>query len=420
MIDSKLILTNKKHVKAELSKKGYDIEFIDAIEKLMLEVRRQKTRIDELNKKRNEINRDDKVSSEEKRRLRKQITNSEKDLKALEMHTQSHLLNVPNLPDSSAPIGDSESHNVIIDKSTEHYTCKVKNPLPHWEIADNLDIWDSSASSKVSGHGFSMFKGKGAKLLRSLVNYSFMLNEDNYTELLPPHLVNSAALTFTGHLPEFYDQQYKCHSDDLWLIPTAEVPLTAAYAETTFTADMLPECAMGYSLSFRRETGASGRDTRGLQRLHEFHKVELFKIVEPETVDAELSGMLEDCLRIIKDLNLQYRVVDLCTAEMGNKYARCYDIEVYSPGIKKWLEVSSVGHFSDYQSRRSGIRYIDKNGKNKFAYTMNGSAIATPRVWLAIIETYQQADGTVKVPDVLVPFMGCEVIDKPRSSRLNP
>ena len=412
MIDSKLILTDKKYVKAELSKKGYDTEFIDAIKLLLLEIRKQTTRINELNKKRNEINRDNQIDPKEKRRLRKQITNSEKDLKALEKYTHSLLLTVPNLPDPKAPVGDNESCNVIIEESKDHYNCETESPLPHWDIADNLSIWDSHAASKISGSGFCMLKGKGAKLLRALINYCFLLNDEKYTEITPPHLVTSASLTHTGHLPAFYDEQYKCTSDDLWLIPTAEVPLTAAYAETTFIAQSLPERCMGYSLSFRRETGASGRDTRGLQRLHEFHKVELLKIIEPDMVDTELSDMLEDCLEIIKKLKLQYRIVDLCTGEMGDKYARCYDIEVYSPGVKKWLEVSSVGHFSDYQARRANIRYIDKNGKKKFVYTMNGSAIATPRVWLAIIETYQQPDGTVKIPDVLVPLMGCEIIER--------
>ncbi|MCL2367227.1 MAG: serine--tRNA ligase [Oscillospiraceae bacterium] len=411
MIDSKLILNNKKHIQTELAKKGYDIEYIDAIEQVMLEIRKQKTHINALNKKRNEISSDKRIDPIEKRKLRKHITHCEKDLKALEKYTQKLLHNVPNLPDPNAPIGHGESDNVIIDKSEDHYICAAENPLPHWEISDKLNIWDPQAAGTISGSGFCMLKGKGAKLLRALINYCFTLNEENYTEILPPHLVTSQSLTHTGHLPEFYDEQYQCKADDLWLIPTAEVPLTAAFANTTFPIGSLPERRIGYSISFRRETGASGRDTRGLQRLHEFHKVEVLKITEPEMLDAELSAMCEDCLKIIKKLKLQYRVIDLCTGEMGHKYARCYDIEVYAPGIQKWLEVSSVGHFSDYQARRANIRYLDKNGKIKFAYTMNGSAMATPRVWLAIIETYQQPDGTIKVPDELVPFMGCTFID---------
>jgi seryl-tRNA synthetase len=273
-----------------------------------------------------------------------------------------------------------------------------------------LGILDAPSASKISGAGFGLFLGKGAKLLRALVDYGLSLHEDKYFEILPPHLVTTESLTFTGHLPKFTNEQYKCQKDDLWLIPTAEVPMTAMFSETAFPCGSLPKRYMGYTLAFRRETGAAGRETRGLQRIHEFHKVELLKIVEPSMLADELDGMLEDCLRIIRDLKLHYRVVDLCTGEMGDKYARCYDIEVYSPGVRKWLEVSSVGHFSDYQARRADIKFVDGKGKKRLAYTMNGSGIATPRVWLSIIETYQQPDGSVKVPEALVPFMGCDII----------
>ena len=410
MIDKNLIIENKQYVKQELEKKGYDTEYIDALKKLLLEIRRQTTKINELNRKRNEANNNPSITVEEKRKLRKAITNTEKDLKALKAYTQSILYEVPNIPDPSAPAGTDESGNVILYESQDYYRCETPDPLPHWEIAGRLGIMDSDAAGKISGQGFSLFKGKGAKLLRALVNYGLSLNEAKYEEILPPHLVTTEALTQTGHLPKFSDEQYTCEKDGLWLIPTAEVPMTAAFAETVFPYGSLPRKYMGYTLAFRRESGASGRDTRGLQRVHEFHKVELLKIVEPSTAVAELQDLLEDCLRIIKDLKLQYRVVDLCTGEMGDKYARCYDIEVYSPGVKKWLEVSSAGHFSDYQARRAGIKYADENGKKKLVYTMNGSGIATPRVWLSIIETYQRPDGTVKIPDALIPFMGCDLI----------
>ena len=236
------------------------------------------------------------------------------------------------------------------------------------------------------------------------------MHQDKYLEILPPHLVTTQSLTYTGHLPKFANDQYKCINDDSWLIPTAEVPLTASFAKTTFKQGELPIKRMAYTVAFRREAGRAGSQNRGLQRVHEFHKVELLKIVEPEQCEKELKDLFDDCLQIIKDLKLQYRVVDLCTADMGDKYARCYDIEVYAPGVKRWLEVGSVGHFSDYQARRGQIKYIDKDGNKKMAYTMNGSGIATPRVWAAIIETYQQPDGSIKVPDVLVQYMGCNEI----------
>jgi len=411
MIDKKLIIENKQYIKQELEKKGYDIEYVDAIKKLLLEIRSQTTKLNEQNQRRNKLSLDKSVSAEEKRKLRKRIVNNEKDLKALEKYCNRLLLDVPNLPDAQAPVGTDDSGNVIIYESSEYYKCTATTPLPHWELADALDILDPAASGAISGSGFSIFKGMGAKLLRALINYGLSINEDKYTEIIPPHLVISEAMTHTGHLPKFANQQYKSEKDDLWLIPTAEVPLTAALANTVTPHDKLPLKYMGYSIAFRRESGAAGRDTRGLQRVHEFHKVELLKIVAPEMVDFELQDLLKDCIAPIEDLKLRYRLVDLCTGDMGDKYARCFDIEVYSPGINKWLEVASVGHFSDYQARRANIRYSDSRGRKRLAFTMNGSGLATPRVWLSIVETYQQPDGSIKIPDVLIPFMGCEAIE---------
>ena len=410
MIDGRLILSDKEFVKRELSKKNYDLEMIDAIEMVLLEIRAQKTAINEQCRTRNEHGRDPAVPADDKRRLRKRITNAEKDLKSLERYAQALLYDVPNFPDNAAPAGLLESDNVVIFESNDHHVCGVSDPSPHWDIAARLDLLDTANASKLSGPGFGLFKGKGAKLLRALVNYGMALHEEKYLEILPPHLVSSQTLTHTGHLPKFADEQYKCDSGDLWLIPTAEVPMTAALSGTVFPTGSLPACYLGYTLAFRRETGSKGRETRGLQRVHEFHKVELLKIADPLTVQPELEDLLEDCVKIIRDLRLHYRIVDLCAGEMGDKYARCYDIEVFSPGVGKWLEVSSVGHFSDYQSRRANIRYTDEKGKKRFAYTLNGSGVATARVWLSIIETYQQPDGSVRVPEVLRPFMGCDVI----------
>jgi len=412
MIDSRLILTDKEYVKRELAKKGYDVEYIDAIERVMREIRSQKTSLNELGRIRNEYERNPGVSPDEKRKLRERISNAGKDLKNLERYAETLLLGVPNFPDPAAPVGLTETSNVLLCESTDHHICVADDPAEHWVVAEKLGVLDAGSASRISGPGFGLFRGKGAKLVRALVNYCMALHEDKYGEILPPHLVTANSLTQTGHLPKFASEQYKCEDADLWLIPTAEVPMTAVFADSVFPAGSLPQRYMGYSLAFRREAGAPGRDTRGLQRLHEFHKVELLKIAEPAMAQAELEGLLEDCLRIIKDLRLHYRVVDLCTGVMGDKYARCFDIEVYSPGVKKWLEVASVGHFSDYQARRANIRYVDEKGKKRTAYTLNGSGVATPRVWLSIIETYQQADGSVIVPDVLVPLMGCEVITK--------
>lgn len=410
MIDSRLILSDKVHVKRELEKKGFETSVVDDIEDLLVKARLLTSKSNELNRKRNLWSRDQSVSLEEKRELRENITILNRQTGELRAAAEQLLLDVPNLPDPDAPEGAGREENVVVTQSRDHYHCDVNEPAPHWEIAGKLGILDTELAGRISGAGFALFKGQGAKLLRALVNYCFLLHEDKYTEILPPHLVSTKTLTYTGHLPRFTHEQYKCSEDDLWLIPTAEVPLTAVFADTTFSRGELPHYRMGYTLAFRRETSAGGKDTRGLQRIHEFHKVELMKIVEPSAANAELLDLLGDCVRIIADLKLQYRVVDLCTGEMGDKYARCFDIEVYSPGVGKWLEASSVGHFSDYQARRANIRYTDEKGRKKYAYTLNGSGVATPRVLASIIETYQQPDGSIRVPDALVPFMGCEMI----------
>lgn len=408
MIDAGLVLADREFVRRELSKKGFDGGVVDALESVLIEIRSLKTALNELNRRRNAWNRDSSISVDEKRDLRDEIADHERRLADAVSRSDELLLSIPNLPDPDAPVGEDESANVVVCESTDYYKCSADNPLPHWDIGKNLDILDTELAGKIAGTRFALYKGAGAKLLRALVSYGFSLHEDKYLEILPPHLVSTKSLTYTGHLPKFAEEQYKCASDDLWLIPTAEVPLTAALSDTVFPAGSLPKRYMGYTLAFRREAGSSGKDTRGLQRIHEFHKVELLKIAEPSTVRGELDDLLDDCLRIVRDLKLQYRVVDLCTGEMGDKYARCFDIEVYSPGVSKWLEVSSVGHFSDYQARRAGICYVNERGKRKFAYTLNGSGVATPRLWAAIVETYQQPDGSVKVPDALVPFMGLE------------
>ena len=410
MIDINLIFTDKATLSKGLEKKGYDVTKLDTLEKLLLKRKEQLQLVEDLRRKRNEIQSNKLVSVDEKRALRDKITALEQSLLPLDTDIDTILYDIPNPPDEDAPVGKTEADNQVIAETKDFYKCVVKEPQPHWTLAKNLDILDIELAGKVSGSMFAFYKGKGAQLLRALVSYALKLNGDKYTEVIPPHMVSSKTLTYTGHLPKFAEEQYKAISDDLWLIPTAEVPLTAGFAQNTYDIKELPKYTMGYSVCFRREAGSAGKDTRGLQRLHEFHKVELVKIVEPSACNKELADLLADCLRPIQNLKLQYRIIDLCTGDMGDKYGRCYDIEVFSPGVGRWLEVSSVGHFSDYQARRAGIRYKDENGKKGVAYTLNGSGLATPRVWTAIVETYQQPDGSVIVPEVLRPFMSCDVI----------
>ncbi len=410
MIDIKLVLENKEAVKKSIARKGYDVSKIDDLANFAIEKKTLQANLEELRGKRNIWKNDAQISNDEKRKLRDDIANLEEKLAAADEKVKSLLLDIPNFPDDDAPDGLSEKENVVIDECKDYYHCQVADPLPHWELGKKLNILDMELSSKISGSMFALYKGKGSQLLRALVSYGLSLHCDKYLEITPPHMVTSKTMTYTGHLPKFAMEQYKTVNDDSWLIPTAEVPLTGCFAETTFEPGELPQYRMGYTVCFRREAGSAGKDTRGLQRVHEFHKVELVKIVEPQMKDKELADLLSDCLQAIKALKLQYRIVDLCAGDMGDKYGRCYDIEVFAPGVKRWLEVSSVGHFSDYQARRAGIRYKSSDGKKHIAYTLNGSGLATPRVWASIIETYQQADGSIIVPEVLRPFMHCDVI----------
>lgn len=410
MIDSTLVIKDKDYVKTQLARKGYDVSKIDTLYELLLQRKEILSKLEGMRKERNSVQKDSTVSVDYKKELRSNIANMEKEYDEVNASVQEVLYDIPNFPEVDAVDGLTADDNVVIEEADDYFNCSVESPLPHWEIGKNLDILDIDMATKISGAMFAAYKGKGSKLLRALVHYCLELNEHRYMEITPPHLVTSKSLTFTGHLPKFAEDQYNCANDDLWLIPTAEVPLTASFANKVFQKGELPVKCMGYTVAFRREAGSHGRDTRGLQRIHEFHKVELLKVVEPQMVKQELNELLQDCLRIIKDLRLQYRIVDLCTGDMGDKYARCYDIEVFAPGTQRWLEVSSVGHFSDYQARRAGIRYVDSDGKKNVAYTMNGSGMATPRIIAAILETYQLADGSVLVPDVLRPFMGCDII----------
>lgn len=420
MIDSALILNNKEFVKQQLKRKCYDVSVIDTLESLLQKRKKLKGSLDEKRSQSNTIAKQFKTVhndpaalaslQEQGADVKQQISELEASLRAVEEECDRYLYDIPNLPDLDAPDGESETDNVVIAEA-EEYQQPISNPLPHWEIGEKLGILDMGMATKISGSMFAAYKGKGAKLLRALVTYALQMHEGKYLEVIPPHMVSTKSLTYTGHLPKFANDQYKCVDDDLWLIPTAEVPLTASFADVCYDNGDLPMYRMGYTVAFRREAGRHGVVTRGLQRIHEFHKVELLKLVRPEDVLPELDDLLQDCLRIIKDLKLRYRIVDLCTGDMGDKYARCYDIEVYSPGVDKWLEVSSVGHFSDYQARRAKMRYKDENGRRIVPYTMNGSGMATPRVIVAILETYQTAEGTVIVPEVLRPFMGCDVIE---------
>ena len=336
------------------------------------------------------------------------------------------LLGIPNLPHPDAPDGADDSDNPVVtgpvgllDEVPDHLR------VPHWETATALGILDNERAVKISGAMFTMQRGAGATLARALCQYGLDLNADVHEEVRPPSLVSTATLTATGQLPKFADDAYAIERDDLWCIPTAEVPLTSIYADETLSDTALPIRVMAHSASYRREAGSAGRDTRGMLRAHEFDKVEILAFATPEQAPALLTDMVARAERAIAGLGLPYRIIEICTGDMGQSHHRSYDVEVYAPGADAWLEVSSISWFSDYQARRGNVRFKrhDADGKpvkgTEFVHTLNGSALAVPRVWAAIVENYRNPDGSVTVPEVLRPYMrGIERIDAPTEQKV--
>jgi seryl-tRNA synthetase len=340
------------------------------------------------------------------------IKKLEVDIKTLTDELESILLKIPNIPASDVPIGKDPTSNVMVKTWGERKGFSF-TPLPHWEIGKALDILDFERAAKISGAGFTLYKGAGARLERALYNFMLDLHsqEHGYTELFPPYLVNRSSMTGTGQLPKLEEDMYRIPEDDLFLIPTAEVPVTNIHSNEILSVKDLPLYYTACTACFRREAGSHGKDTRGMLRVHQFNKVELVKIVKPEASYNELESLLSVSEKVLQLLGLQYQVVKLCTGDLSFAAAKCYDIEVWSSGVNKFLEVSSCSNFEDFQARRSNIRFRDDDGKAKYVHTLNGSGVALPRTMIAIIENYQREDGTVEVPEVLRPYMnGLEVI----------
>ena len=343
---------------------------------------------------------------EERKRLEAEAAEAEGELRDL-------LLRIPNLPADDAPDGDSEADNIVVrTEGPDPSDYGDHQRVPHWELGPELGILDLERGAKISGSMFVAFRGLGATLSRALCQYALDRNADAFEEIRPPTLVRTDTLTATGQLPKFADDAYHIERDDLWAIPTAEVPLTSLMRDEVVDEDALPMRLMAYTPCYRREAGAAGRDTRGLLRVHEFDKVEILAYTTPEQardVHAELVERAEGALR---DLGLAYRVVDICTGDLGQAHARCFDVEVYAPGCDMWLEASSVSWFTDWQARRANVRYRPAAGGGAaHVHTLNGSALAVPRVWAALVEANRQLDGSVRIPDVLRPYTrGAEVI----------
>lgn len=317
------------------------------------------------------------------------------------------LLRIPNIVHDDAPEGATDRDNPIVsgphnmpDNFADHQR------VPHWESATALGILDNERAVKISGAMFAMPRGAGATLSRALCSYALDQNADSFEEIRPPSLVTTATLTATGQLPKFADDAFFIERDDLWCIPTAESPLTSIHAGEVLSSADLPLRYMAYTPCYRREAGSAGRDTRGMLRNHEFDKVEVFSVSTPDQAPAMLNELLGRAERLIAELGLPYRIIEICTGDLGQSHHRGFDIEVYAPGCDQWLEVSSVSWFSDYQARRADIRFKRSGQKGtEIAHTLNGSALAVPRVWAAIVENFRQPDGSVRVPQVLAPYM---------------
>jgi seryl-tRNA synthetase len=332
----------------------------------------------------------------------------EKDLKA---QIESQLLALPNLPHNSTPIGQDETENVEVRRWGEEYKPKA-DVLPHWEIGEELGILNTERATKVAQTRFVNLLGAGAALERSLIQ--FMLDQHTqagYLEVLPPFLVNSQSLTATGQLPKFAEESFQCKEDDLWLVPTAEVPVTNLYRDEVLAAESLPIYHCAYTPCFRREAGSYGRDTRGLIRLHQFNKVEMVKFVHPSTSEQEHQTLVQNAEAILQALQLPYRTIELCTGDLGFSAAKCYDLEVWLPSSGTYREISSCSNFWDFQARRANIRFKEAGQKGtQFIHTLNGSGLAVGRTMAAILENYQQPDGTVRVPEVLQPYLKRETL----------
>ncbi|HEX8297046.1 MAG TPA: serine--tRNA ligase [Chthoniobacteraceae bacterium] len=347
----------------------------------------------------------------EVRGLGEQISRFDAQATRADAEQRTLLLGVPNLPHADAPLGTSAEENPVIrmwgEKPSFDFT-----PKSHVELGEKLRLFDFERAAKISGTAFAVFTGLGARLERTLINFLLDLHtrEHGYTEISPPLVVKSDALIGTAQLPKFEEQQYRCERDDAYLVPTAEVPVTNLHREEIVRLDQLPIKYVAYTPCFRREAGSAGLGTRGLIRMHQFDKVELVKITTPEKSFQELESLTADAEKVLQLLGLHYRVIELCTGDLGFGSAKTYDIEVWAPGQNAYLEVSSCSNFGDFQARRMALRFKGEDGKNQFCHTLNGSGTALPRLYVALLETYQQADGTVRIPEILRAALGVDQI----------
>jgi len=423
MLDLKFVRENSEKVKEAVRNKGEKAD-VDLFLSLDQKRRALLLQVDELKHQRNVVS--DKIAQMKKkkeeasqkiaemRKVSDQIGALDDELKQLEEKINDLLLMIPNIPHESVPIGSDEDSNVVLRSWGKPPRFDFE-PRPHWELGQILGILDLPKAAKVAGSGFLVLTGKGARLQRALINFMLDLHtkKHNYNEILPPFMANRVSMTGTGQLPKLEDDMYLCEKDDLFLIPTAEVPVTNLHREENLAEEDLPIYYTAYTACFRREAGAYGKDTRGMIRVHQFDKVEMVKFVKPEDSYDELESLLKDAEEVLQLLNLPYRVRALCTGDLSFAAAKCYDIEAWCAGLENFQEVSSCSNFEDFQARRMKVRFRPKGGgKLQYVHTLNGSGVALPRTMIALLENYQTEQGTIVIPEALRPYMdGMEEIE---------
>jgi seryl-tRNA synthetase len=424
MLDIRLIREKPDFVRERLATRGGGDEAkVDEVLRVDAERRKTETELQRSQSERNRLSKEiggkksrDELTDELEAQVRKigqQISDLTQRANASDEAQRNLLLETPNLPHESVPIGKDPSANRVVRTWGEKP--RVTNPADHVALGTRLNLFDLDRAAKLSGSGFICFTGAGAKLERALINFMLELHtrEHGYVEISPPFLVRRDCMIGTSQLPKFEADMYGLEENQLFLAPTAEVPLTNLHREEILSVADLPKKFVAYTPCFRREAGAAGRETRGIIRVHQFDKVELVKITTPEKSYEELESLAADAERVLQQLGLHYRVVELCTADLGFGSAKTYDIEVWSPGQDAFLEVSSCSNFEDFQARRMQLRLKDRDGKNRFCHTLNASGLALPRLFAALIENYQQPDGSVNIPEKLQPYFGAEKIGMP-------
>lgn len=421
MLDIKLIRENPQKINELLKRRNPELS-IDEVLEIDKKRRVIQAQADELRSQRKNTSqqigalkkegKDTTFIQEEVRAIGDKIKELEEQETLLNEKQKDFLLETPNTPDETTPVGLSEDENVEVSKWGEIQQ-KSFEQKAHWEIASALDIVDFERGVKISQSRFSIYKGKGARLERALINFFLDLHTDEhgYQEIIPPLLVNDQAMIGTGQLPKFADDMYKCEEENLYLIPTAEVPVTNIHSNEILKEENLPKYMTAYTPCFRREAGSAGKDTRGLIRQHQFNKVELVKLATPETSDEEHEKLTQNAQKVLELLGLPYRKIALCSGDIGFSAQKCYDLEVWMPSYDAYKEISSCSNFGDFQARRAGIKFRSKEtGKPQFAHTINGSGLAVGRTFAAILENFQQEDGSVLIPEVLQKYTGFDVL----------